>query len=292
MKRLTVCQAGGASFTSLCYAGKLPGTALAVNSHGLVQAINDVRPLGWQVGVPRGLLAREILRCRDCRSAVELITRTPRASGYHHALGCLSDQSVYSVEASSTGISVVEVRGPQVHANHLNHRAFDSVRQYVVGGSRFRQAHGESIVAVARANPRAALQGVDSRGRTVLQLPTLENDWHKTIASAVFEIGRTDLIWHALRSTGEVMVRGHVVLRRCTMPKSVELASEWGIQDCGRSGKGVYTLRRRGYGRTGTTACAASEVGFVSRVRRLHKPGNEIRRKSRSKRRFPLSCDQ
>jgi predicted choloylglycine hydrolase len=205
-----ICRAGRAAFTSLCYGGKLPGTAFSVNSHGLVQTINDVRPRSCQVGAPRAFLARTIVECRNLDSALDLIRRTTRASGYHHSLGSMATGEIYSVEAPSFGEAIVRVDHPQVHANHIIRAPLKSVAQYVVGSSHSRQKFGEELLNVSRINPLAALRASDQCGQTIAQSPTADNDWHKTIVSAIFEIESGAIRWAAYGTSGQQVQSGSI----------------------------------------------------------------------------------
>lgn len=208
----TICRKGQPSFSSLCYAGKLPGTAFAANSHGLVQTINDITPMNWQVGVPRGFLARAVLDSSDTLSAISLIRQTTRASGYHHSLCSTKDCIIYSVEAPAGAVSAMQVRSPKVHANHLVHGELSTLPQYVVGGSLSRQAFGESLVKLARKNPWRALRALSSDGHTISQSPSAENDWHQTIATAIFSIAPSEVSWHVYGATGDDIQCGRTTM--------------------------------------------------------------------------------
>ena len=203
---------GKPSFTSLCYAGKLPGTAMAVNSCGLVQTINDVRPLESHMGVPRGFLARTILDCADADSALETIRCTERASGYHHSIASAVDGKIFSVEAPSRAVVAVCVRQPHVHANHLIYPPLESIQQYVVGGSQFRQEFGETQLERVRADALGVTRAVDAAGVSLAQRPSAENDWHKTIATGVFELRADSVRWSVYSQEKREFFRGYVAV--------------------------------------------------------------------------------
>lgn len=193
------------AFTALCYAGRLPGHTFATNDYGLVQTINDIRALERRPGVPRCFLARAILDCRDVESALDLIRRTARAGGYHHSLACSSDARLYSVEAPPGAIMAVEVTRPLVHANHLIHGPLAALPQYIVGGSVFRQNFGEQVLDTVRRDPIQALRARSETGRSLMQSPEAANDWHETVASAVFEIDAQGVKWRAHDTQSRVL---------------------------------------------------------------------------------------
>jgi hypothetical protein len=205
-----VSPAGSPAFTSLCYAGRLPGTACSVNDAGLIQTINDVRTQPWQIGVPRVFLARAVLACRDSVSALDLIRATVRASGYHHAIGTAVDGKIHSVEAPASDVVVREVCSPAAHANHLIYEPLSSAPQYVVGGSRRRQAQAEAALAVSREAALMAMRSSAADERTLLQSPTAHNDWHKTLATAVFEFAAGKVAWSAYAAGEQTSIQGFV----------------------------------------------------------------------------------
>jgi hypothetical protein len=205
-----ICRENNSPFISLCYGGRLPGNAFSVNGYGLVQTINDVRPYDRQIGSPRAFLARAILDCENLEAALSLIGRARRASGYHHTLGSAKDGEIYSVEAPSFEASFARVDHPQVHANHLIHGSIESCMQYVVGGSKDRQEFGEELLSVARVDALAVLRMSSQSGRGIAQVPTMANSWHKTIASAVFELAPGEVRWAAFRSGTKPLQSGTI----------------------------------------------------------------------------------
>jgi hypothetical protein len=199
------------SFSCLCYAGKLPGTAFSINSAGLVQTINDVRLMDWQIGVPRVFVARAVLTCNSTEAAVRLIRNTVRSSGYHHGLGSATGGDLYSVEAPSTGVVAIALRSPTAHANHLLYEPHRTAAQYIVGGSHARQTLAEQRLVDARSSSLAAMRSSPLDGSTLLQCPSAENDWHKTIATAVFEISRTRVRWSFVGDNDQELVHGYTL---------------------------------------------------------------------------------
>ncbi len=188
----------GPGFTAFCYPGMLPGHAFGMNRLGLVQTINNVRPHDLAVGVPRHIISRAVLDCRNLDEAVALLQRTDRASGFHHALGQAGDTRLLSAEAPASGCTVVEAQGPLAHANHLITDNFGELEQDSPPSTLARQARAEALIAtgaVAAGDPFAVLFD-----RTNTDLPILRRDGDAdddgyTLASAVFKITAAAVEW-------------------------------------------------------------------------------------------------
>jgi hypothetical protein len=188
----------GVGFTAFCYPGMLPGHAFGVNRLGLVQTINNIRPHDLTIGVPRHVIARAVLDCRDLDAAVALLRRNDRASGFHHALAQAGDPRLLSVEAPASGCVVVEAPGPLAHANHLIAGLFGDLDQDCQPSSEARQARADGLIAagaMVAGDPYAIL--FDRRNAA---LPILRdgreagNDGY-TLATMVFEITARAVDW-------------------------------------------------------------------------------------------------
>lgn len=113
--------AGKPGFVSFYYPGSLPGHTFAASRAGLVQAINNLRIREPAAGVPRMILARAVLDADSLDQAVQLLRDTPRASGFHHTLGCAGDPRLLSIEATAQRCSIAADITLAGHANHLVH---------------------------------------------------------------------------------------------------------------------------------------------------------------------------
>jgi len=203
---------GRPSFTSFCYAGKLPGTAFSVTSRGLVQTINDVRPVDLPVGVPRAFLARAVLGCEDSRRARSLIKATSGAGSYHHAIAWAGDGSLHSIEGAGVQSIVREVVQPMAHANHFLYPPLSGLPQVIVGGSLDRQTFAQEQLADARASRLSVLRARDARGRTLYQVASPQNGWHKTLATAEFEVHVGYLSWCCVADGEEELLADQILL--------------------------------------------------------------------------------
>ncbi|MBN3726952.1 C45 family autoproteolytic acyltransferase/hydolase, partial [Burkholderia sp. Ac-20379] len=188
----------GPGFVSFYYPGSLPGHTFAVNRAGLVQTINNVRITAPAAGVPRMVLARAVLDAGSLDAALAILREQPRASGFHHMLGCAGDACVVSVEASVSRTSVQAVEGVVGHANHLVHAGpnADADAQIVTDSSRDRQAR-LAVLLPALDTPDApsidALAGVladrGGPGLPIFRDDPADPDDENTLATAAFDIG-------------------------------------------------------------------------------------------------------
>ena len=180
-------------FVSFYSPGLLPGHTFAVNRAGLVQTINDVRPEGHAIGVPRHLVCRAVLDCGRLDDAVACIRDTARAGGFHHNLGRAGDHRLLSVEAPASGCAVVEVGEPRVHANHLLHERFAHTPQVIDPSSRSRQTRAEALIAggaVDGGDPLCVLGDVGA-DLPIRRREKDAGDSGFTLATAVFRIAET-----------------------------------------------------------------------------------------------------
>jgi len=188
----------GPKFTAFCYPGMLPGHAFGMNSFGLVQTINNVRPHDLKVGVPRHVISRAILDCRTLDEAVALLQRTDRASGFHHSLGQAGDPRLLSVEAPASGCTVVEARGPLAHANHLIADNYRDLGQDGQPSSLARQERADAMIAssaVTDGDPLTILFDCENSSLPILRCMNEVGDDGYTLATVVFKIAPSAVDW-------------------------------------------------------------------------------------------------
>ncbi len=188
----------GPGFTAFCYPGMLPGHAFGVNRLGLVQTINNIRPHDLAVGVPRHVISRAVLDCRDLDEAVALLRRTDRAAGFHHALGQAGDKRLLSVEAPASGCAVVEALRPMAHANHLISEAYDGLAQDCQPSSHARQARADALIAagaLAAGDPHAILFDRGNAALPILRNGNEDGNDGYTLATVVFKITSRAVDW-------------------------------------------------------------------------------------------------
>jgi Acyl-coenzyme A:6-aminopenicillanic acid acyl-transferase len=185
--------AGKPGFLSFYYPGSLPGHTFAASRAGLVQAINNLRIRQPAVGVPRMFLARAVLDAASLDEAVQLLRDTPRASGFHHTLGCAGDPRLLSMEATAQRCSIVADITLSGHANHMVHAGCEAEAQIVTDSSRDRQARVEKLLPTLRRPPTddallRVLQDQAPAGLPIYRDDPNDPDDENTLATALFRI--------------------------------------------------------------------------------------------------------
>jgi hypothetical protein len=185
--------AGKPGFMSFYYPGSLPGHTFAASRAGLVQTINNLRIRVPAVGVPRMILARAVLDTRSLDEAVALLRDMPRASGFHHTLGCVSDSRLVSVEATARRCSVVADTSRFGHANHMIHDGCDGEAQIITESSRDRQARVNALLSTLGAPVTddallRVLSDQEPSGLPIYREDPHDPDDENTLATALFRI--------------------------------------------------------------------------------------------------------
>ncbi|RJT31992.1 peptidase C45 [Mesorhizobium waimense] len=191
---------GGGQFTAFVYPGSLPGHTFAATSAGLVQTVNNIRPLAGGSGTPRMVLTRAILDTPDLDAAVALLKSMPRAGAFHLTLAQAGDGRLLSVEFTAQALSVDRVDAPRIHSNHLIHADTGRVSQIVTGSSGARQRRGEILLAqTPQPDPQNCAVGIlwDAADPElpIYRTDPDDGDIENTLASAVFRIGADKVEW-------------------------------------------------------------------------------------------------
>ena len=125
----------------------LPGHSVAVNGAGLVQTINNIRAGDLKPGIPRHFVCRAILDEDSIPGVIGHLARRDRASGFHHALGMIGEESPLSVEAPASTTIIRTVAAPMAHANHLLDDTFEDADQAITASSKYRQDTVDTYLA-------------------------------------------------------------------------------------------------------------------------------------------------
>jgi isopenicillin-N N-acyltransferase-like protein len=95
-----------------------PFISIGFNETGLALTGNEVSPNDDKIGVPRGLLVRDILAQRTAEQALEVAARPERASSYNQLISH-ADGTIVNFEGSATDYELVHAQdGWTVHTNH------------------------------------------------------------------------------------------------------------------------------------------------------------------------------
>jgi Acyl-coenzyme A:6-aminopenicillanic acid acyl-transferase len=195
-----VASEGGNIFTAFVYPGSLPGHTFAATSAGLIQTVNNLRPLAGGTGTPRMILTRAILDAPDLDAAVALLKSAPRAGAFHLTLAQAGDARLLSIEFTAQALSVDKIETPRVHSNHLIHADTARTSQIVTGSSGERQRRGEVLLhQTSQSDPQSRAVGIlwdaVEPELPIYRTDPADGDVENTLASAVFRIGADKVEW-------------------------------------------------------------------------------------------------
>jgi len=112
------------SFYAFTYAGEIAGGSYSWNSHGLYFSVNYVKPIDidFDGRVSRNFVARKLIEAESIEAAVAILEHGQDVSGYHYYMG--QGDRLVSIENFRNEVSMKEVEGTDVHANHYLHEKF------------------------------------------------------------------------------------------------------------------------------------------------------------------------
>jgi hypothetical protein len=126
----------------------------------MAQTVNYIGSRGVRPGIPRYAIDRAIVEAKSLDEALKLATHPKRAYSQHHYLLSRTENKIFSVETDVARVSVEEVSGIAVHANHFVHESMKEVPQIAAyqGSSRPRQVAADEWRA-GIADPAAVTEG-------------------------------------------------------------------------------------------------------------------------------------
>lgn len=196
---------------AFCYPGSIPGHTFAVTEAGIVQAVNNIRLRGVSAAVPRMAIGRAALGCRDLAAVEAHFAANHDSGGFHMAFAQAGARRILSVEYGGSAVSVVEVRVPQVHANHALHLALRPEGQSVTRSSADRQARGTALLAEGVRDPRAILRNTGGAGLPIFRTAPDDPDDENTLATAIFRVGADAVTWQVHpQGSAEMIHEGRV----------------------------------------------------------------------------------
>jgi isopenicillin-N N-acyltransferase-like protein len=125
-------------------AGTLP--LVGINEHGVAVGAMSLSARDERVGIPRALVARDVLDARNAAEATERATRPGRAGGYAYQFA-FPDEEPRIVETTATREAVIASR---VHTNHALDPSVAEVAFPASPGSLGRYARAASLVETAQ----------------------------------------------------------------------------------------------------------------------------------------------
>lgn len=192
----------GMSFSSFVYPGSICGHTFAMNEKGIVNTVNNIRAVLRPDGIPRQVLARASLNATTLDDAVDILTSHSRSGAFHHTLGQIGDERIFSIESTGFGSSVRQVKENMGHANHLTHPKLMDVRQVITSSSASRQLRlNEWLATQPHINASALTAILSDQCNAYLPLYRLspeDPDEENTLATAVFTFSKDQLRWQIL----------------------------------------------------------------------------------------------
>ena len=188
----------GSAFTAFVYPGSLPGHTFAATDDGLLQTVNNIRALDVGDGLPRMVLTRAVLDCKNLDDAITMLRTSERAGAFHLTLAKVGDPRLLSVEFTAETCSVIEIETPSIHANHLIHDDTESIRQVITDSSASRQHRGGKLVNGNRTGnyPLSILRDEDEADLPIYRKDPNDPDHENTLATAVFLVEDNRIDWY------------------------------------------------------------------------------------------------
>lgn len=105
------------TLVGLNYSCELLGNAIFINSHGVIQAINDLSHKEMRLGIPKNFIARKILETKNIQEILAVFRTYPRASGFNHVI--VAQNSCLNIETTASYTDIQEINiFPFIHTNH------------------------------------------------------------------------------------------------------------------------------------------------------------------------------
>ncbi|NYT62609.1 peptidase C45 [Alcaligenaceae bacterium] len=197
----------GPRFTSFLYPASIPGHTFAVNEHGLAMTVNNLRSRQVSAGVPRMVLTRALLNQAGLAQAIELLRQSPRAGGFHLSLAQCGYPDLLSVEFNAMGLSVLDIKVPTLHANHITHATMQDLPQVITDSSRHRQERGNALLSAADSpdsiEPLSILVDQADKSFPIYRDAPDDSDAENTMATADIRVGAEQVMWDIYERPGQ-----------------------------------------------------------------------------------------
>jgi predicted choloylglycine hydrolase len=180
---------GDKTSLELFYYNTVGGTAVGINSHGFVQSINTLLYRPKQIGVPKCLIARQLMDTSDPDKDIEFDKTLKRASGYNHNI-IHTQGKLWNVEFTMDTAETSQPTLPFVHTNHcLIHNTLTEGQN--MAGTTTRLSFAQNRIHSQMTEEEAiAVQNDQSAGSNL----SLHNE--RTIAKLIVNLAtRKLLVW-------------------------------------------------------------------------------------------------
>lgn len=116
----------------------LGGSAISINAHGYVQAINSLHHADGRIGIPRNVIARWLSETADPEQSFAKLRTLPRSAGYNHLLVGTGGR-VFDIECTAERQVMWRPDLPFSHANHYLSGELSDLEQADDGDTTFRR---------------------------------------------------------------------------------------------------------------------------------------------------------
>jgi hypothetical protein len=168
-----------------------------INEHGAAFGAMSLSATDERVGVPRSLIARDVLDARDRADAIARAGRADRAGGYAY-LAAFPGGDAFVIETTATTQAVMDITA---HSNHALDPAVAQVACAASEGSRSRLARAKELAAKTEATVagmRGILSDHEADGQNICAHPDpSEGDEGSTILFAMICEPEERALWMA-----------------------------------------------------------------------------------------------
>ncbi|WP_371805482.1 C45 family autoproteolytic acyltransferase/hydolase [Candidatus Lokiarchaeum ossiferum] len=131
----------GTKFYSFTYPGTLPGSAFAINSHGLVFSANSMPTTPLKFAFPRILFDRKLLEMESIDQILNLFSKySERSAPLNYNILSMRESKAINIETTWNDISIKNIEHSFFHTNHFisNKFADKSIPKFPLSSTRQR----------------------------------------------------------------------------------------------------------------------------------------------------------
>jgi hypothetical protein len=167
-----------------------------VTEKGLAFTVNNLRGNNPGRGLPRMLAVRALLDQSTVSEALSYLKTGSFAGGFHLTLAQAGCQGLYSIEFHANHCSVVEIKAPSAHANHMIHLPMQALAQHVTASSQSRQTMARDLIAQSESVDALSILWHDQGEiNPIFRTSANDSDQENTLATAQFLVGDQQVDW-------------------------------------------------------------------------------------------------
>lgn len=164
----------------------LIGASISLSNH-VLQFVNTLTPNKVSVGIPRNIISRLILDCKNIQEVKNKILLLKKGSSYHHTLFFRKNSSKYSLEYADQDFRLKKITGSFFHTNHFlsklkeknRYASVSSTTRYRVMKENIKSVHHLQGIKKLMSNPQGYPYGV-SREQTIYSV-IIRDDFNRNL---------------------------------------------------------------------------------------------------------------